>query len=163
MKKTINSYSAIIREIFLCFLILIVSTHLFGQGENNIIHSEGSFEFFDTKIFIAALAGCLVQECIYWFELRNEIAKGNIPISLKSGAYWVISLISFLFFSYGSVLYFVNLDSETNAFTVAIFAAGFPRVFKGMVSSIVNNPPEMVAESRQIKRKFTVQDYFFRH
>lgn len=140
-----------------CFLLCF---ELFGQ-QSAPNSKEENFILFELPIFIAAIIGCFVQESIYWFELRTEIAKGNLPVSLKSTGYWVISLISFLFFSFGTMLYFVNLDSNPNGFTVAIFAAGFPRVFKGMVSSIANK--NLPLQEKQFETKgFSLRNYFFK-
>ena len=116
-------------------------------------------------IFIAAIAGCVLQEFIYWFELRHTIAQGEIPPELNSRPYWVITISSIVVFSIGAYCYFIFSEDQENLnfFTVAIFSAGFPRLFKGAVQQL-GNPKARGHDRNEIiaaqKRDFTIQDFF---
>ena len=114
-----------------------------------------------SNIFIFSFLGCIIQEFIYWFELRNDIAKGNIPVELNSSAYWIITTISILIFSTASFFYFSTIQSEVNFFTIAVFAAGFPRLFKGAVQQLGNQAMPQLPITKKLveKRKMKIRDY----
>ncbi len=112
---------------------------------------------------ISALAGCLLHEFIYWFELRHEIAKGKIPPELNSRPYWIITILSVIIFSLGAYCYFIFSEDQANLnfFTIAIFSAGFPRLFKGAVQQIGNpNPHNRKSILSENSRSFTLKDFF---
>ncbi|MEH6407139.1 MAG: hypothetical protein V7767_07650 [Leeuwenhoekiella sp.] len=115
-------------------------------------------------VLIAATAGCVLQEFIYWFELRHEIAKGEIPPELKSKPYWIITISSVVIFSIGAYCYFIFSENQANLnfFTIAIFSAGFPRLFKGAVQQLGNprDKERRVSMITQSKRTFTLKDFF---
>ncbi len=120
-------------NIFLSCAILI---RLFSLIQENL-QETGSFSI-NWYILISAVSGCLLQEFIYWFELRHQIARGEIPPELNSKPYWIITCSSIVIFSLGSYFYFTLSEdlANLNFFTVAIFSAGFPRLFKGAVQQL---------------------------
>lgn len=114
-------------------------------------------------ILISAFSGCMIQEFIYWFELRHQIARGNIPPELTSGPYWMITLCSIVVFSLGSYFYFTFSEDQANLnfFTIAIFSAGFPRLFKGAVQQLGASPKPVRHKTfaAEPEREFKLKDY----
>ncbi|WP_424494150.1 hypothetical protein [Salinimicrobium sp. GXAS 041] len=127
------------------------------------VHDTGSFSV-NWYVLISAVSGCLLQEFIYWFELRHQIARGEVPPELNSTAYWVITCSSVIIFSLGSYFYFTISENQEDLsfFTIAIFSAGFPRLFKGAVQQLGTPKPSrndnksFISES---KNNFGVKKY----
>ncbi|PAM94748.1 hypothetical protein B4N84_11055, partial [Flavobacterium sp. IR1] len=65
-------------------------------------------------ILISAMTGCIVQEFIYWFELRHQIARGQAPPELTSTPYWIITISSILVFSLGAYFYFALNENRAD-------------------------------------------------
>lgn len=124
--------------------------------------SSGAFPI-DWYILISAFSGCMIQEFIYWFELRHQIARGYIPPELTSAPYWIITICSMIVFSFGSYFYFTLSENraELNFFTIAIFSAGFPRLFKGAVQQLGTTSQKGGNKTftAQPERKFSLKDY----
>jgi hypothetical protein len=114
----------------------------------------------DWDIYLYCLMGCILQEFLYWFELRNSLAAGTYPKELKSKLYWIITFIGIILFSIASYWYFTTAtgDKVKSFFTIAVFAGGFPRLFKGAVQAL--NPPSGSSGKNLINREFTIKDYF---
>lgn len=114
-------------------------------------------------ILISAMTGCIIQEFIYWFELRHQIARGQTPPELTSTPYWIITISSILVFSVGSYFYFALSENKAdlNFFTIAIFSAGFPRLFKGAVQQLGVTPENKPNKTftTEPERKFGIRDY----
>ncbi|GHA35228.1 hypothetical protein GCM10007103_15970 [Salinimicrobium marinum] len=114
-------------------------------------------------ILISAVTGCVIQEFIYWFELRHQIARGQAPPELTSTPYWIITICSILVFSLGSYFYFALNENraDLNFFTIAIFSAGFPRLFKGAVQQLGATPEKSRNKTftAEPERKFGIKDY----
>ncbi len=157
------------KKVFLFSLLIVLSWSIFGQEPNS-----GSTEPEITKwmLYLWCLAGCVLQEFIYWFELKHEIAKGNIPPALTSRGYWIITLLAIAIFSVASYFYFLYGEQGTaNFFTTAVFAAGFARLFKGAVANVQAPEPPVEPANAQASpqpkkqdftRKFSVKDYLMR-
>jgi hypothetical protein len=154
MKHLTISILLIMGVVFICY----------GQGDTLVPNGKNIAD--PLHIFIYSLLGCILQEFIYWFELRDELAAGSIPVELNSKIYWIITILSVLFFSLGSYYYFTTIpgQSTANFFTIAVFAAGFPRLFKGAVQQVTL--PAATPKSGLVpvaKREFTLRDYFMIH
>lgn len=148
------------------FLIVIIPSLIIAQSDPHsaVVNSKSIPYYY-------CLFGCVIQEVIYWFELRKNIAQGEIPPTLNSKGYWIITILSIFMFSIGSYLYFKSTDQEgINFMTVAVFSAGFPRLFKAAVSSVKmpedesdpedekEEPPK--ALNNNMSRAFGLKDYF---
>lgn len=149
------------------FLAVFVCIPLFSLGQGvSLSVPDGNM------ILISCIAGCILQEFIYWFELRHEIANGKIPVELNSKGYWILTIASVILFSAASYFYFIYGEGGSpNFITIALFAAGFPRLFKGAVSNVqplqvnltgpaAKSQPHFTEEAPSEKRSFNLKDYF---
>jgi hypothetical protein len=138
-------------------IALLLSLIVFGQDEGTNVELRN---ISNCMLYLWCLAGCILQEFIYWFELRYEIAKGNIPSVLKSSVYWIITLLAIAIFSSCSYLYFLYGEQEVpNFFTTAVFSAGFARIFKGAVTSLGQPQVQPQEQARIHSRSFSLKDY----
>ncbi|MDT7829118.1 hypothetical protein RQM65_10620 [Pricia sp. S334] len=135
------------------------------RGQPELNSDAGESFTWNWSLYAFCLMGCILQEVIYWYELRHDIAKSDLPIKLFSKTYWTITIIAVLFFSIASYFYFAeyagltfqNLTKEF--FTVIVFSAGFPRLFKSAVTA-VKSPRLATRAVRQTPKKFTWRTYF---
>ncbi|RKN08825.1 hypothetical protein D7036_05385 [Aquimarina sp. BL5] len=141
--------------------VLCMGYAAFGQGEADTPALEIG-NIWNWNILMAAFIGCFLQEFIYWFELRSDIAKGNFPAELSSKAYWVITIIAVIIFSTASFLYFTMLDTDSDFLTIAIFSAGFPRIFKSLVAKVKAPPVQEEMRINSDKIVFGIREYFMR-
>ena len=142
------------RNILLLAAVLIAPIMLIAQETS--IQPETAFEI-NWKLYAYCFIGCFLQEFIYWFELRNDIAKTGIPVELKSKTCLLITLVAILIFSVGSYFYFLSRESADEFFTVAVFAAGFPRLFKSAVYQL--RPPRVAPDARLQSPSFGIKNY----
>lgn len=149
------------KHVFLTLSIVIFALPLIAQVDSTGTVSDDKPNMSNITMFVSALLGCAMQEFIYWFELKNDIAKGNIPDELNSKAYWLILAIALIIFPASTYLYFTTFESNPNFFTVAVFAAGFPRLFKGAVQQLGNTDLAADRSERSVAspQKFRLQDY----
>jgi len=147
------------KKVYLIITLFVIPLLIFSQSNSTNIENNPE-DSSDWKIYAFCLLGCILQEFIYWFELRNDIAKGEIPVSLNSKPYWIITIISILIFSIGSYFYFTQLNQQPDFFTMVVFSAGFPRLFKGAVQQL--KPPDVNARNSRFngkKRVLKIKNY----
>lgn len=135
-------------------IFLLLAVRLFAQD------NDPGGEISSYMLFLWCLIGCVLQEFLYWFELRHEIAKGNIPPALKSKTYWIITILAIALFSVASFLYFhYGENGSPNFFTTAVFAAGFSRLFKSAVATV---QVPGTTDRKIFTRGFSFKDYLLR-
>lgn len=143
------------KKIIATTFLLLFTIIIYGQEEENHIVPVSN-----TALYLWCLGGCILQEFIYWFELKHEIAAGNLPPALNSTAYWIITLLAISLFSGSSYLYFLyGEQGAPNFFTTAVFSAGFARLFKGAVSNAAQPVLQNPENKTRFSKGFSIKNY----
>jgi len=164
------------KTIILFSLAFITTSYLSAQTNTNDATSAMNWNW---VLLAPCFLGIALQEVIYWYELRHDIAKGNKPVELYSQSYWIITIVGIVAFSTASFLYFSFMDPNANFLTIAGFSAAAPRFFKSIFANFKSpestSPPPtpQIQETRnvpnfdqippakhiQTKRTLTLNDY----
>lgn len=117
------------------------------------------------SLYISAFLGAFGQEILHWFNLRTEL-KNQVTF-YKSPTYWVITIVSILFFGLTAPLIKdlvdikANISEDTKLFITALL---YPIIIKQVLKLITKNLQSSGLET-EIKpsttsKVFKIKDYF---
>lgn len=119
---------------------------------------------FNDLLCTTCLLGALGQEILHWYNLKLEL-KNDVKF-YTSSTYWIITLISILFFGLTTkLLAKLVFDDETISNQVLfIIAFSYPMVLKQISKLITkkidnSNPKSEYSTSNNYSKTFKINDY----
>jgi hypothetical protein len=85
---------------------------------------------------LIAGAGAAFQELLHWYELREHLDDEKYRKLLRSTSYWAVTLLMTTSSGAGTAMFYG--DSITMPSALALLGAGFPLLFKRLVSATVD-------------------------
>jgi hypothetical protein len=114
--------------------------------------------------FGISLLGAIGQEIMHWYHLKLEL--GDTVKLYKSSTYWIITIVSVLFFAVTSILltgfvetYLKGVNPDTVLFVTAF---AYPIIIKYVLKLIVSGFDTGIATKSlyNTKATFEAKDYF---
>ena len=108
-----------------------------------------------------AFFGSVMQELIYWYQLRNQLHQTQYQDMLKSVQYWVLTALMILLGPVGVVVWFYGHSDALTARDYALFGAAFPLIFKASVGALVDNQNKInlgISDHKSFLRRYLLRD-----
>ena len=122
------------------------------------------------QLFIPSFLGALGQEVLHWFNLSKTL--GNDVKVFNSKTYWIITMVSILFFGITSnyIVDFIKIDAITTNTKLFLTGMFYPIIIKSLLKVVTNlfnradNMSEEHSDNIQIKtfnntKEFKPLDY----
>lgn len=122
------------------------------------------------QLFIPSFLGALGQEVLHWFNLSKTL--GNDVKIFNSKTYWIITIVSILFFGITSnyIVDFIKIDVITTNTKLFLTGMFYPIIIKSLLKVVTNlfnradNMSEEHSDNIQIKtfnntKEFKPLDY----
>ncbi len=114
-------------------------------------------------VFAISLLGAIGQEIMHWYNLKLELS--NTVKFYKSSTYWIITVVSVLFFALTSILltgfvknYFTKDISTDTVLFITAFA--YPIIIKYVLSLITKGFDVGDSKVFNHTKTFKIKDYF---
>ncbi len=93
------------------------------------------------KLLIPSFLGALGQEILHWYNLSREL--GNNVKLFNSKQYWLITLISILFFGFtsGYLVDFIHINSIKNSTKLFLIGFSYPIIIKYILKIVTKSLP----------------------
>jgi hypothetical protein len=106
-----------------------------------------------------SLFGAVMQELIYWYQLRTKLKQIEYRELITSKAYWLVTALMILVGPVGVIVWFYGNEGALTARDYALFGAAFPLVFKAGVGAIAdnNNRDQLGTETKGTVKKYLMR------
>lgn len=93
------------------------------------------------KLLVPSFLGALGQEILHWYNLSREL--GNNVKLFNSKQYWLITLISILFFGFtsGYLVDFIHINSIKNSTKLFLIGFSYPIIIKYILKIVTKSLP----------------------
>ncbi|TCP25724.1 hypothetical protein EV195_10383 [Tenacibaculum skagerrakense] len=90
------------------------------------------------QLFIPSFLGALGQEVLHWFNLSRSL--GNNVKVFNSKIYWIITIVSILFFGITSnyIVDFIKIDAITTNTKLFLTGMFYPIIIKSLLKVVTN-------------------------
>lgn len=90
------------------------------------------------QLFIPSFLGALGQEVLHWFNLSKTL--GNDVKVFNSKTYWIITIVSILFFGITSnyIVDFIKIDAITTNTKLFLTGMFYPIIIKSLLKVVTN-------------------------
>lgn len=82
------------------------------------------------SIFLAAAAGAIIQEILYWYGKRFEILKAKPKAQSNWISYAIITVLMVVASASGTFIWFEDRHGDILLRDAMLFGAAFPAIFK---------------------------------
>jgi hypothetical protein len=91
----------------------------------------------ETRLVLAAFIGAVLQELVYWYDIRAKLSTTHYRQLIKSHAYWIITGLMIASSTAGTWIWYSGQASSPRDYLVT--GAAFPLLFKKAISAIGTN------------------------
>lgn len=90
-----------------------------------------------TVLALASFTGAVVQELIWWYDVRHELNDKKYADLIRSKGYWIIVSLTVLVSTIGPLLLHHRELDNYRPLDFMIFGAGFPLFFKQLSGNAI--------------------------